>query len=74
MHIKVLRKVNAANGIGNHPQRTRRDHHGHDRKAVQTIGKVYGIGRPNNHEHREGNVNYPEIYQHIFENRHCQLI
>ena len=74
MDVQILGKVHAPHRIGDDAQRSGRDHHGHDGQPVQTIGQVHRIGRPHDHDHREGHEQKAKVQQGFLEHREGQLV
>ena len=51
MHLQIIGKNRMTDEIGNQAETGRCNHHRHNRQAVQTVGEINRIGRPDNDEH-----------------------
>ena len=70
MHLQIIGKNRMADEIGNQAEAGRSNHHRHNRQAVQTVGQINRIGRPDNDkhagQHKQGQA---KGQKHIFEKR-----
>ncbi len=72
VHLQVIGELHVADDIGDHPEGGRGDHHRADGEAVQPIGEVHRIGRPDDHHRSEGQVEPAEVQQQFLEQRERQ--
>ncbi len=74
MQPEIFREVRVTDEIGDDPEGRRRDHHRHDGKPVQPVGQVHRVRRADDHDHREGDEEEPQIDKDILEDRQGKLI
>ena len=73
VNIEIAGEIDATHRVGNDAQRSGRDHNGHDRQPIKTIGQIHRVGGTRNNEHAEGDEEPAHVDQNVFEKRQCQL-
>ena len=63
VHAEIVGEVDAADGVGDHPERAGGDHHRHDRQPVEPVGQVHRVGRADDHQHGERQEEPAEVEQ-----------
>ena len=69
MDLQVIREPHVADQVGDQREHPGGDDGGHDRQAIQPIGQVHRIARPDHHEHADQRKREAERDQHLLEHR-----